>query len=115
MPVKRRKSDVSGEVARPEAKVTSVLLAKLPSVREWMVATTYDDGSSRVPGKLNLEVYGQSWSVTLRDPNNGLRLNVRGDDLDKVLLTLEQLLGVEEAPWEQDEYLTAQLAKKKKK
>jgi hypothetical protein len=115
MAVKRR-GQLSGEDVRvPEAKVTSVLLAKLPAVREWMVSTVYDDGSARVPGKLGLEVYGQTWVVTLRDPNNGLRLQVRGDDLDRALLTVEQLLGVDEAPWEQDAYLTSQLAKKKKK
>jgi hypothetical protein len=80
-----------------------------------MVATVYDDGSDREPGKLSLEVYGTSWSLTLRDPNTGLRLAVRGEELDKVLLLAEQLLGVEEAPWERDKYLTEQLAKKSKK
>lgn len=115
MPVRKRPGQVAHDVKVPEAKVTSVLLAKLPALREWMVSTLYDDGSARVPGKLNIEVYGSMWCVTLRDPNNGLRLPIRGEDLDKCLLLVEQCLGVEEAPWERDQYLTDQLAKKSKK
>lgn len=115
MPVKRRPGSSGSPVGVPEAKQTSTILAKLPALREWMVATTYDDGSLRMPGKLSVDIYGTAWSVMLRDPNNGLRLSVRGEDLDKTLLTLEQLLGVEEAPWERDQRLTDQIAKKGKK
>lgn len=115
MPIRKRLEQSSADVKVPEAKVTSVLLAKLPAIREWMVSTVYDDGSSRVPGKLNVEVYGTLWCVTLRDPNNGLRLSIRAEDLDKCLLLVEQCLGVDEAPWERDQYLTDQLAKKGKK
>jgi len=115
MPVKKRPGQQAHDVRQPEAKVTSTMLAKLPALREWMVCTTYDDGSSRVPGKLSLEIYGTAWCLMLRDPNNGLRLPVRGEDLDKVLMLAEQLLGVEEAPWERDNWLSEQLAKKGKK
>jgi len=115
MPIKRRPGPTAGPAHMPEAKVTSVILAKLPALREWMVATTFDDGSARESGKLSLEIYGTSWCLMLRDPNNGLRLPVRGEDLDKTLLLAEQLLGVEEAPWERDNWLTEQLAKKRKK
>lgn len=115
MAIRKRPGQVSNDVKVPEAKVTSLILAKLPALREWMVSTLYDDGSARVPGKINIEVYGSMWCVTLRDANNGLRLPVRGEELDKCLLLVEQYLGVEEAPWERDQYLTDQLAKKTKK
>jgi len=115
MPIKKRPGQTVDAARMPEAKVTSVLLGKLPALREWMVSTTYDDGSPREPGKLSIEIYGTAWSIQVRDPNNGLRMNVRAEELDKALLLMEQLLGVEEAPWERDNYLTEQLAKKRKK
>ena len=111
---KRQPKDLTG-TGLPSASPTSVLLAKLPALREWLTATTYEDGTARNPGKLSVETYGVTWSILLRDPDAGLRLNVRAPELDKALLLVEQLLGVEEAPWERDEWLTAQLAKKGKK
>jgi len=113
--IKRRPSEAATGAPPPAAKATSVLLAKLPALREWLTATTYEDGSARQPGKLAIEVYGQTWSVLLRDPDAAARMNVRGEELDKTLMLVEQLLGVEEAPWERDNWLAGQLAKKGKK
>lgn len=115
MGIKKRPSQAQSATVTPPAKATSVLLAKLPALREWLTATAYEDGSARTPGKLSVETYGQTWSVLLRDPDAAARMNVRGEELDKVLMLVEQLLGVEEAPWERDNWLAEQLVKKGKK
>lgn len=115
MAIKKRQPAPQSGQQQPAAKATSVLLAKLPALREWLTATAYEDGSARTPGRLSLEVYGTTWSLLLRDPDAAARLPIRGEDLDKVLLLAEQLLGVEEAPWERDNYLAEQLGKKKRK
>lgn len=99
----------------PPAPMTSVLLAKLPAIREFMSATQYDDGSPREPGYMTIRTWGTQWQVTVYDPDSGARMPVRAPELDKALLLVEQLLGVEEAPWEIDRYLSEQLAKKSKK
>lgn len=113
--MKRRQPVVNVGACAPALPATSVLLAKLPAIREFLSATGYDDGSPRVPGYLTLRNRGHSYEITLYDPDAGLRLPARGPDLDKTLLLAEQLLGVQEAPWEVDNYLTEQLAKKSKK
>lgn len=115
MGVKKRDPMAQNGAPSTPAKAASVILAKLPALREWLTATTYEDGTARTPGKLSLEVYGTVWSVLLRDPDAAARLSIKGEDLDKTLLLVEQLLGVEEAPWERDDWLASQLAKKKKK
>jgi hypothetical protein len=53
--------------------------------------------------------------VTYYDPDSGTRLPCRGATLDQALTLGEQLLGVEEAPWEGDKYLMEQLVAKTKK
>lgn len=97
------------------AKPNSVILGKLPALREFLCTVVYDDGSPRQCGDLSIRTRNLSWICVLRDPDAGARLTVSADDLDKCLLLLEQLVGVEEAPWERDDWLTAQLLKKKKK
>ena len=55
------------------------------------------------------------YELTLYDLDSGTRLPVRAATLDEVLAAAEKLLGVENAPWEIDRYLTEQLAGKNKK
>lgn len=112
--VKRR--DKVGVVGSPvpAASATSVILSKLPLLREWLSATSYDDGGVRTPGALRLTTRGTLWALTLTDPDAGARLPVLGQDLDKTLLLLEQLLGAAEAPWEVDPYAPSRTVSKKK-
>lgn len=99
----------------PGASSVSILLAKLPALREFLSATSYEDGSRRAPGVLRVQTQGTLWEITIQDPEAAARLTVRGQELDKTLLLLEQLLGVEEAPWELDRYLAEKRDGKKKK
>lgn len=96
-------------------KPTSTILGKLPALREFLSATTYEDGTNRTVGNLRIGSQGRLWEMTLQDPDALARLTVREEDCDKCLLLLEQLLGVPEAPWETDRYLAEKAAKGNKK
>jgi len=113
--VKRRNQVPDGDLPVPALSGTSVILAKLPMLREFMSATQYEDMSSRTPGYMTLRNRGYSYEVTLYDPDSGCRIAVRAQELDKVLLLAETVVSAPESPWERDTYLTEQLAKKRKK
>jgi hypothetical protein len=96
------------------ADPVSVILGKLPAIREWLSCTVYDDGSPRQPGALRIASRNSQWWLTLTDPDRGARLCACDDKLDRALTLLEQLLGVEEAPWEIDPYARQTKGKKGK-
>lgn len=80
------------------------MLPKLPLLREWLTATSYEDSGIRLPGALRLTTRDALWHLTLTDPDACARLLVSDPSLDRSLLLLEQLLGVPEAPWQLDPY-----------
>lgn len=93
----------------------SVILAKLPAVREFLSSTEYEDKSPRTVGNIRIGSQGRLWEVTVQDPDALARMTVRDESLDKALLLVEQLLGVDEAPWETDRYLAEKAQGKHKK
>ncbi|OWY61056.1 hypothetical protein B7486_65850, partial [cyanobacterium TDX16] len=100
--MKRRLTQVGSQVIQPALPAASVMLGKLPAVREFLTATEYEDKTARVPGYLTIRNRGVTFEVTIYDPDAGARLSARAAKLDDVLALIEQLLGVEEAPWEID-------------
>jgi len=94
---------------------TSVILAKLPLIREWLSATAYDDGSVRQTGALRITSRDALWHLTLTDPDARARLMVSDTSLDKALLLLETLLGADQAPWQADPYAKSPAPGKAKK
>ena len=113
--MKRRVPQVNTDHPPNPAPKTSIVLAKFPALRDFLTATAYEDKSHRTPGYMTLRTIGVAWQLTLYDPDSGARLPVRANDLDGVLSLAEQLLGVEEAPWEIDRYLSEMLSKRTKK
>lgn len=111
--MKRRQQAQPGQASVPALPSTSTHWPKLASIREFLAATSYDDGTARVPGYLTVRNRTTTFEITLYDPDSGSRLVCRGGTLDEALALAEKLLGVEEAPWEPDNYLQAQLAKKR--
>lgn len=95
------------------AAVETEVLSAFPQIVAHLVTTRYDDGSRRQTGTVTLRVMGSSWQAEARDFDAGLRLRVVGGTVDDALVLLDQLLGVETAPWEPDEYLQAKMTKKK--
>jgi hypothetical protein len=113
--MKRRLAVTAASVITPALPSTSTLWPKLPAIREFLHATAYEDGTPRQPGYLTVRNKVTGIEVTLYDPDSGTRLPCRGRTLDEALTLTEQLLGVEEAPWESDRYLMEQIMKLSKK
>lgn len=113
--MKRRNLNEGGKATTPALPSLSTILGKLPALREFVTATSYDDGSARVPGYFTFRNRGIVFEVTVYDPDSGTRLAARAPKIDEALCLIEQLLGVEEAPWEIDQYLTDQLLRRAKK
>lgn len=113
--MKRRNLPAGTGIVQPALPSASLMLGKLPAVREFLTATEYEDKTARTPGYLTVRNRQVTFEVTLYDPDSGSRLSARAAKLDDVLALVEQLLGVEEAPWEVDPYLTEQLSRRRKK
>lgn len=113
--MKRRSAPQGGPAIVQAIPSASTLWPKLPALREFLHATAYEDGSARQPGYVTFRNKVTTIEVTVYDPDSGTRLPCRGATLDQALSLLEQLLGVEEAPWEADKYLMEQLVAKSKR
>lgn len=113
--MKRKVIAVGAGVIMPRLSETSLLLAKIPAIREFISQTAYEDNTSRTPGYLTLRNKGHAYELTLYDVDGGCRLPLLDVTLDKTILGMEALLGLEDAPWQVDRYLMEMLAKKTKR
>jgi hypothetical protein len=113
--MKRRIAARPGDAVVPALPSASVHWPKLPALREFLTATKYDDGTPRTPGYVTVRNRVSTFEVTVYDVDGCCRLSSRAGKLDDALSLVEQLLGVEDAPWEPDRYLTEQAAKVPKK
>jgi len=114
MPLKRREGVPSGGVVAA-LEMPAIFAKRWPAIAEFLVATQFEDGSSRAPGEIRFANRGAGWLVTLYDVEQAARLPVNAPTIEQGLSLLEQLLGVEEAPWEHDQYLQTLLDRRKKK
>lgn len=113
-PMKRRIPTETADLPLPGLPGTSMILAKLPKLREFLTDTEYEDKTRRTPGYMWFMNRGHTFEVILFDPDSGARLPCRGGKIDEVLALAELMLNTDDARWEQDKYLTEQLAKRKK-
>jgi hypothetical protein len=93
----------------------SEVFKKFPRILEHTTATAYEDGSIRTPGYFWVKPTTSQWVITLFDPDAGARLDCRAATCDEALALAEKWLGVEDAPWEIDEWLRERMAKKRGK
>lgn len=96
----------------PALPLESVALKKYPRVLEHLIVTGYDDGTVRVPGSVRVDNRVIYLTITLYDPDSGMRLAVNGPTVDDCLAAANRLLDAPDCPWEVDRYLTEQLEKK---
>lgn len=100
-------------VIMPGANPVSVTLSKLPSIREFLSCTVWEDGTGRQPGTVKISTNGTVWEVLLQCPSTASRLVIRSAKLDEALMAAEQYCSAPDAPWEVDRYLAEKLAEKK--
>lgn len=115
--VKMKKLSIGVESGAPLPPLSSesVLLKKLPRLCEFLTNTAYEDGSPRSPGRLWLDNDGIAFTITLFEPSAFARVRIRGNTLDDALTLANTHLGMENAPWEADQYARDKAAQKKKK
>lgn len=99
----------------PPLSSESVILKKLPRLCEFLTNTAYEDGSPRSPGRLWIDNDGIAFTITLFEPSAFARVRIRGNTLDDALALANTHLGMENAPWEADQYARDKAAQKKKK
>jgi hypothetical protein len=98
----------------PPLSPESTILKKMPRLCEFLTATAYEDGSARSPGRLWLEQDGFAFTITLFEPTGYARVRLRASTLDDVFNLANAHLGMENAPWEADQYARDKAAQKKK-
>jgi hypothetical protein len=113
--MKRRQSIALEGVPVPALGATSVVLGKLPRLREFISATAYEDGSPRQTGYFWFSNDGAAYVLQLFDPDSGTRLPLRAPTIDEVLQLAEAALGLDNAPWLPDRFLQAKLSQTKRK
>lgn len=112
--LKRRTAAPQGQIVTA-LEMPQLFAKRWPALAEFLVATQFEDGTSRVPGELKMSNRGANWLLTLYDVEQACRLPVNAPTIEHGLGLLEQLLGVGEAPWESDQYLQTLLDRRKKK
>jgi len=80
------------------------LLAPFSSIWEFLTATSWEDGTSRIPGTLSLKLWSGALQVTLTDPSTGTYCCRSAATLDDVLLALEVALQDDTANWRKSSY-----------
>lgn len=112
----KRKNKVTGEVmASAQASTITRMFSTLPHVVEHLAVRMYDDEKPRQTGRIILDVVGSMYRVIAKDVDSGMQLVVYMPSLDDCLLSLELLLGADEAPWEPDPYAKIPKSKNSKK
>jgi len=99
----------------PELVRESVVFSDYPRIAEFCNAVMYDDKSARTPGYCTLRNRGASYELTFYDVDAGVRLPVNGATFDEVFQAAERLLATDDAPWQPDKYLMAELERKQPK
>lgn len=113
--MKKLSMNLGEGVALPALPAESAVLKKFPRLCEFMVNTSYDDGSPRAPGRLWMDNDGVALTVTLFEPSGFARVRLRASTLDEAFALAERHLANEGAVWEVDQYARDRAAGKKKK
>lgn len=111
----KKRTDHGERLPAPQLPQDSKVLGKLTQLVAFISDVTYEDKSPRTPGYFTLRNRVFTYEITLYDPDAGVRVAVRHTTIDGALAAANELLLAPEAPWETDDYLTRQLAGKKKK
>lgn len=93
----------------------SVVLKKFPRLAAFLSDRWYDDKSPRLPGAVWLDSDLGGFKAMLKEPSMALCARIRASTLDDLFAALEQFLGLDNPPWEPDQYALGKSDKKKKK
>jgi len=112
--MRKRQAVQPGSDARHLAPLETEYFKELMPLVEHAAMRKYDDGDPREIGWFTVKTLGAAWCVQVKDADTATSFTAIGDTLDKALDTAALLLAADEAPWEQDGFLAAAKARKKK-
>lgn len=87
---------------------------KFPLLTSYLIDCQFNDGSPRETSKVFFRVERGKWVVILKEPNQGVMLEVAVDLPSEMFTALEAALRLERPPWRHDPYARS-LPKKKGK
>ena len=97
-----KKKEVVNAPGSPAASVDG--MSKLPSLAEWMTATTYDDGTTRQTPTVTFWCQGGEWKANLRDRAEGLCLWLSAETWAELVKIIDAACQDAGYPWRRDEY-----------
>lgn len=77
-------------------------MGKIPSLAEWMTATTFDDGADRQTPTVTFWCAGGEWHANLRDRAEGLCLWLVAPTWAELVKLCDQMCQESSAPWRRD-------------
>lgn len=112
--MRRRQSKPETGTQKHLAAVETEYFKQLMPLVEHAAMRQYDDGEAREVGWFTVKTMGAAWCIQVKDPDSATSFTAIADTIDKALDTAALLLAADEAPWEQDTFLAAAKARKKK-
>lgn len=112
--MRRRQSKPETGTQKHLAAVETEYFKHLMPLVEHAAMRQYDDGEAREVGWFTVKTMGAAWCIQVKDPDSATSFTAIADTIDKALDTAALLLAADEAPWEQDTFLAAAKARKKK-
>lgn len=85
-----------------------------PTLAGWLTDLTWDDGKTRQPARLMIDLDGNAWRLTLKEPNLCLQVSVTTTTPEQLLSAMELLLRSKTVPWVVDKWAQERATKKRK-
>jgi len=110
-----RRNAVPGPLTFPDLPSESKVLAKFPTLIEFLTRRSWPDGTVRAPGRYWWDPLSSGFCLTLIDVDNALRIKVTAPTLDAAYAAAELVLGTDGGQWEVDTYEQEKREKKAKR
>lgn len=87
---------------------------KFPTLMSYLCDPTYEDQTPRTAGRLFISAERGTWSIVLKDPDQGVQLEVVVEVPTDMFPALEAALTSPTPPWRVDRWAQSRTQKKKK-
>jgi len=96
------KTDGAG--SSPSSVRAGALLSQFSAIWEFLTLSTYENGKSRLTGRLSLQLGSGGLQATLTDPSSATYATRVAESLDDALLALEVALQDGSLEWRKSQY-----------
>jgi hypothetical protein len=102
MALQRRQAATKDGPAPVSAAPSTGYWAKLPTLCEWLSATTWEDGSSRSTGTVMVFAEDGRWKAWVHDRDASMGCFVSSETLDGLWSAVEKAVGASGGDWRPD-------------